>query len=125
MKKSKTDSMGGSTQIFTQKIKEQNRHQNPTCRYNRNLSGSTRLCQNKDCSEKRKSVLIVNAQKCHKKVLCSEVTASAGKRMDIYRRKSLLRNSSIVIGILLGLMCCGSLHAKGKDEVSYTFLLKC
>ena len=119
----KTDSMGGSTQGFTQKIKEQNRHRNPICRYNRNLSGSTRLCQN-DYSEKRKSVLIfppLNAQKCHKKVLCSKVTASAGKRMDIYRQKSLFRNSSIFVGILLGLMCCGSLHAKGKNGVLCIF----
>ena len=90
------------------------------CRSNRNLSGPPpRLCHN-DFSERRKSVLIVpslNAQKCHKKVLCSKVKASAGKQMDIYRQKSLFRNSSIVIGILLGLMCCGSLHAKGKTKL--------
>ena len=120
MKKIKTDRMDCSTQICSKKIKEQNNRQKLICRSNRNLSGPPpRLCHN-DCSERRKSVLIVpylNAQKCHKKVLCSKVKASAGKQMDIYRQKSLFRNSSIVIGILLGLMCCGSLHAKGKTKI--------
>ena len=120
MKKIKTDRMDCSTQICSKNIKEQNNRQKLKCRYNRNISGPPpRLCH-KDCSERRKSVLIVpslNAQKCHKKVLCSKVKASAGKQMDIYRQKSLFRNSSIVIGILLGLMCCGSLHAKGKTAI--------
>ena len=120
MKKIKTDRMDCSTQLCSKSIKEQNNHQKLKCRYTRNISGPPPHLCHKDCSERRKSVLIVpslNAQKCHKKVLCSKVKASAGKQMDIYRQKTLFRNSSIVIGILLGLMCCGSLHAKGKTAI--------
>ena len=116
--------MDCSTQICSTNSKEQNNHQKLECRCNRTISGPLpRLCH-KDCIERRKSVLIVpylNAQKCHKKVLCSKVKASAGKQMDIYRQKTLFRHSSIVIGILLGLMCCGSLHAKGKTVISLQY----
>ena len=51
------------------------------------------------------------SHKCHRKVLRWKVT---GQKMRAQQHFGLFRHSSFVIGILLGLMCCGSLHAKGK-----------
>jgi hypothetical protein len=117
MKKLKTDIMGCSTQNCAKKMKEQNNHQDLICCYNSNL-GST-LLRHEGCSEKRKSLIVPSAQKCHKKVLCSKVT---GKQMDIHRQNiTLFKHSSFVIGILLGLMCCGSLHAKGRTSTFHNF----
>ena len=117
MKKLKTDIMGCSAQNCAPDEKEQNNHQDLIFCYNGN-GGSTYL-RHDGCSEKRKSLIVPSAQKCHKKVLCSKVT---GKQMDIHRQNiTLFKNSSFVIGILLGLMCCGSLHAKGRTSTFHNF----
>ena len=115
MKKLKTDNLGCSAQIRVLEIKEENDRQYIVCGYNSSQSSLLRHNDDEESENKKKSLISPDAaQKCHKNVTYSRVT---GKQMDIHRRNiSLFRNSSFVIGILLGLMCCGSLHAKGKTK---------
>ena len=64
-----------------------------------------------DCGGQTKCDVL--SYKCHKKVLRWKRT---GQKMGARQHCGLFRHSSLVIGILLGLMCCGSLHAKGKTS---------
>jgi hypothetical protein len=114
MKKLKTDSGCLSSPNCAQETKQQNNQTDLICVNNNNSSVVPR---HHECGEKRKGC-VFPAHRCHKKVLCSKVT---GKQMDAQRQNySLFRHSSFVIGILLGLMCCGSLHAKGRTEIIYS-----
>ena len=63
-----------------------------------------------DCGGQTKCDVL--SYKCDKKVLRWKRTSP---KMGTRQQCGLFRPySSLVIGILLGLMCCGSLHAKGK-----------
>ena len=118
MKKLKTDiMMGYSSQNGDQNKTEQDNHPDLNYGYsnNNNIRYHSSLRPSGCGSERRKGLIVPAAQKCHKNVLCSKKIT--GKEMDIHRQNiTLFRRSSFVIGILLSLMCCGSLHAKGKTK---------
>ena len=118
MKKLKTDiMMGYSSQNGDQNKTEQDNHPDLNYGYsnNNNIRSRSSLRPGGCGSERRKCLIVPAAQKCHKNVLCSKKIT--GKEMDIHRQNiTLFRRSSFVIGILLSLMCCGSLHAKGKTK---------
>ena len=109
--------MGYSSQNGDQNKTEQENHPDLNYGYsnNNNIRYHSSLRPSGCGSEKGKCLIVPAAQKCHKNVLCSKKIT--GKEMDIHRQNiTLFRRSSFVIGILLSLMCCGSLHAKGKTK---------
>ena len=109
--------MGYSSQNGDQNKTEQDNHPDLNYGYsnNNNIRSRSSLRPGGCGSERRKCLIVPAAQICHKNVLCSKKIT--GKEMDIHRQNiTLFRSSSFVIGILLSLMCCGSLHAKGKTK---------